>query len=201
MKVPGGVRTIDLVERAIVFVAITLSLAANIASHSLLNVASVGNDLIVAFLVLIRRRAKVVSRSPVDWLMAFGASLGVLAMRPGGAPLIGEAWALALVVPGWLISLAAKLSINRGFGIVPANRGVKTRGAYAVVRHPMYLGYFLTHTAYLLLNPTGLNLAVWVGVCGCQVGRVLREERLLLADPAYRAYAAKTRYRILPWVI
>ncbi|MDB5448182.1 MAG: isoprenylcysteine carboxyl methyltransferase [Phenylobacterium sp.] len=200
MKPPAGVRTVDLAERAVVLVAIALSLSANLASHWL-NVASLGNDLLVALLILIRRPAQVVSQSVLDWLLAFGAALGVLAMRPGGAPLIGAAWAAALVVPGWLIALAAALSLNRRFGIVAANRGVQTRGAYAVVRHPMYLGYFLNHTAYLLLNPTALNLAVWLGVCGCQVGRVLREERLLIADPAYRAYAAKTRFRILPWVI
>lgn len=194
-------RAIDLAERIALVAAVAFAIAANLASHRVLNVVSLGNDLIVVFFVLIRRGANLVSESPLDWALAFGASLGVLLMRPGGVPWIGAGWALALALPGWVISLTATLSLNRSFGVVAANRGVKARGAYRIVRHPMYLGYFLNHTAYLLLNPTALNLGVWLGVCGCQVGRVIREEQLLLRDPAYRAYAARVRFRILPGVI
>jgi protein-S-isoprenylcysteine O-methyltransferase Ste14 len=201
MKFTVGVRSLDLAERAVFVAALALALAANLASHRLINVAGVANDLLVAALILIRWRPRDVSKAPGDWLLAFGSSLAVLAMRPGGAPLIGTGWALALVLPGWLISLAALLSLNRRFGIVAANRGVQTRGVYAVVRHPMYLGYFLTHTAYVLLNPTRLNLAIWTAVGGCQVARMLREERLLIADPQYRAYRVKVRFRVVPGLI
>ena len=38
-------------------------------------------------------------------------------------------------------AMAAKFSLARSFGLAPANRGVKSRGAYAFLRHPMYLGY------------------------------------------------------------
>jgi protein-S-isoprenylcysteine O-methyltransferase Ste14 len=194
-------RAVDLAERLALVVAVALAIVANVASHRVLNVASLANDLIVVFFVVIRRGAHTVSESPFDWGLAFVASLGVLLMRPGGVPLVGAGWTLALAVPGWLISLAAILSLNRCFGVVAANRGIRAGGAYRIVRHPMYLGYFLNHTAYLLLNPTALNLGVWLGVCGCQVGRALREEQLLLRDPAYRAYAARVRFRILPGLI
>jgi len=192
---------VDLGERTALIGALMFSISANVASQRWLNLAIIGNDVIVVLFVLMRRRARLISRSPLDWALAFGASLGVLLMRPGGVPLIGAAWVMALAVPGWLISLAAKLSLNRAFGIVAANRGVQARGAYAIVRHPMYLGYFLNHTAYLLLNPRLLNLAVWLAVCACQAGRILREEKLLLADPAYQAYAARVRRRILPGLL
>lgn len=194
-------RVIDLTERLMLFAALAFSISANVASHRLVNLVTISNDVVVVFFVLIRRRAVLVSPAPLDWALAFGASLGVLLMRPGGTPLIGAGWALALAIPGWLIAFTAKLSLNRGFGLVAANRGVQARGAYAVVRHPMYVGYFLNHTAYLLLNPTLLNLAVSAGVCVCQVGRVFREERLLLRDPDYRAYAARVRYRLIPGLV
>jgi protein-S-isoprenylcysteine O-methyltransferase Ste14 len=198
---PLRTAAIDGAERAVLLAAIVFSLSANFASHRPLDVASLSSDLLVAGLVLIRRRARAVSPAPLDWALAFGASLGVLAMRPGGAALIGTGGALALALPGWLIALAAMLSLGRGFGVVAANRGVRARGAYRLVRHPMYLGYLLSHTAYLLLNPTGLNLAVYLGVCGCQGGRILREELLLGEDPAYRAYCARVRFRIVPGLI
>lgn len=194
-------RTADAAERVVLLVALAFCLAANLASHRLINLASVTNDVLVVAFVLIRRPAARVSERPLDWAIAFGASLGVLLMRPGGTPLIGAAPALALAAPGWLIALSAKLCLNRSFGIVAADRGVKAGGAYALVRHPMYLGYFLNHTAYLLLNATAANLAVWLAVCGCQWGRILREEELLGHDPAYRAYRAKVRFRLLPGLV
>jgi protein-S-isoprenylcysteine O-methyltransferase Ste14 len=60
------------------------------------------------------------------------------------------------------------------------------------------LGYLLMHTAYLLLYPTGFNLAVWSVTWGCQILRVFSEERFLLRDPAYRAYAGRVRFRLVP---
>jgi protein-S-isoprenylcysteine O-methyltransferase Ste14 len=194
-------RITDVGERIILLAAIAFSVSANIASDRTLNLASVANDLIVVFFVLMRRRAKLVSPHPFDWAVAFGACLGVLLMRPGGTPLIGAGPALALAVPAWLISLSATFSLNRGFGVVAANRGIHVRGAYALVRHPMYLGYFLNHTTYLLLNPTVANLGVWLVVCGCQVGRVVREEQLLRQDPAYRAYCARVRFLFVPALV
>lgn len=202
-RVPWALRTrvIDAGERALLLAALAFSLAANVASGRVLNLASLANDLVVVVFVLIRRPAACVSPSPLDWALAFGASLGVLLMRPGGTPLIGAIPALALAVPGWLIALGAQFSLGRAFGLVAANRGVRARGAYAVVRHPMYLGYFLNHTAYLLLNPTAANLAVWLAVCGCQWARITREERLLREDPAYLAYCAKVRRRLIPGLL
>lgn len=195
------IRLIDAGERVLLVVGIGFSLSANFASHRGLDLASLATDLLVAAFVVVRRPAKTISLAPLDWLLGFGASLGVLLMRPGGQPLIGPGWALALIVPGWLLAIAAVLSLNRAFGVVPANRGIVTRGPYAVIRHPMYLGYFLGHTAYLLLNPTALNLAVWFGVTAAQTGRLVREERLLGADPAYLAYRARVRFRLIPRLI
>ena len=200
---PGAARTqvIDAIERITLLVALGLSLAANIASHRPLNLATLANDLLVVGFVLARRPAVAVSRNPLDWAMAFAACLGVLLMRPGGTPLIGAGPTLALALPGWLIALAGQFSLGRAFGVVAANRGIKAHGAYALVRHPMYLGYLLNHAAYLLLNPTPRNLAVWLVVCGCQWGRILREEQLLGQDPGYAAYCAKVRFRILPGLL
>src|SRR5438093_1166549 len=84
------------------------------------------------------------------------------------------------------------------FGLAAANRGVKRAGPYRLLRHPMYAGYALTQIAFLLLNPGLWNLAVYALSWGVQVLRIRAEERVLLEDPAYRAYAGEVRYRLLP---
>ena len=34
-------------------------------------------------------------------------------------------------------------SLGRSFGVVAANRGIKSRGPYSFVRHPIYLGFLV----------------------------------------------------------
>ena len=59
---------------------------------------------------------------------------------------------------GLILVVTAFLSLNRSFGVAPENRGVKTGGAYKLVRHPMYLGYILTETGYVVENSSAFNL-------------------------------------------
>jgi protein-S-isoprenylcysteine O-methyltransferase Ste14 len=64
----------------------------------------------------------------------------------------------------------------------------------------MYAGYLLAHIAYLLVNPTLWNAAVYAAMYGLQIPRLLIEERLLAGDPAYRRYRQQVRYRLIPGV-
>lgn len=56
--------------------------------------------------------------------------------------------------------VGAKLCLWRSFGLVAAHRGLKAGGLYAVVRHPMYAGYVISHVGYLLVAPSWWNLAI-----------------------------------------
>jgi protein-S-isoprenylcysteine O-methyltransferase Ste14 len=147
--------------------------------------------------ILIRRRTDAVSRSPSDWVLTLVGTTAALLARPGGEPLSLTA-GTTLVMVGLCIALAAKLSLNRSFGLAPANRGVKRRGAYAFLRHPMYLGYIVVQAGYFLLHPTWQNALVYAVAWSVQIARLLREERWLLADPEYRAYASEVRFRLIP---
>ena len=180
-------------------IALAFFYYANIRAHDPASVLVVVNDAVTVFFILIRRRTFLVSRRPSDWALALMGTLAGMLMRPGGgAPLIPEAVATIAVLDGFLIEVAAKLSLNRSFGIAPANRGVQARWAYRIIRHPMYLGYLLIHGGYFLAHPSLYNLCVSVVLWACQFGRILREEAFLLRDPAYRAYAQKVRYRLVP---
>ena len=86
---------------------------------------------------------------------------------------------------------------------VQAERGhrVVTDGPYAVVRHPMYAGALL----YFLGTP--LLLGSWYGLAFAPVliallaVRAVMEERMLTrALDGYPAYAARVRWRLVPYI-
>lgn len=107
---------------------------------------------------------------------------------------------LAMMNVGLLLSFAAKLYLNRSFGIIAANRGVKRGGPYQLVRHPMYTGYMLTQIGFLALNFSAMNVAVYIAAWVAQVLRIREEEAFLLQDERYREFADAVRYRLVPGI-
>ena len=82
--------------------------------------------------------------------------------------------------------------------MLPAARAIRTRGPYAVVRHPIYLALVAVDAALLLGHPSLRNAALVSAGVGAHLLRVRLEEGVLATDPAYARYAATTRYRLLP---
>jgi protein-S-isoprenylcysteine O-methyltransferase Ste14 len=101
---------------------------------------------------------------------------------------------------GVSVAAVSVVFLGRSFGIVPANRGVKTGGAYGMVRHPMYAGYFLTYIGYVLSYPSVTNVCLAIGTLCIQVTRAIMEERVLAQDPLYREYLRRTPWRFIPYV-
>jgi protein-S-isoprenylcysteine O-methyltransferase Ste14 len=128
-----------------------------------------------------------------------GTTAGLL-VQPGGDNL-GPAWAGGLIMLiGGLLSIAAKVSLNRSFGLTAANRGIKRDGPYRFMRHPMYAGYMITQAGFFLANPTGWNLSVYAIAWGVQILRILAEEKVLNQDETYREYAGAVPFRLVPGV-
>jgi protein-S-isoprenylcysteine O-methyltransferase Ste14 len=131
-----------------------------------------------------------------------------------------DRWHLRLLPapPAW-IRVVGLLAFAAGWGMVhlalsanafavtvvrhQEDRGqfVVTAGPYAVVRHPMYAG----------LIPIMTGLGLWLGSIAAALGalvpigllmaRIALEERLLRRVlPAYEAYAARVRWRLVPGV-
>ena len=101
---------------------------------------------------------------------------------------------------GFATVIVALGTLGRSFGIVAANRGVKTRGLYAFVRHPAYTGYLVSYLGYVAENGSTRNIVLLLVGTGAQVVRMSEEERTLRSDLDYRQYLGRVRRRLIPYV-
>lgn len=139
--------------------------------------------------------------NPVTVLCSLGGTYYFLAIELApGAHLVPEVFGAALLVAGIAWQIYAKLSLRLSFGILPANRGIVSNGAYRFMRHPIYLSYFVADMGFLCTNFGLQNLLVYAGLYTLQVMRISREEALLSDDPEYRLYREKVRFRVIPGI-
>jgi len=178
------------------------SLQFYLRTHSLIGGAFLVEQTWFVIAFLVRRRPSAVSRNPGGWLLAFGGTFAGVLFRPVGAhPHWGVAAGLGLQLAGLVVCVMSLLVLGRSFGFVAADRGLVTRGPYAVVRHPVYASYLLIQSGYLLQSISLRNAVVMVLASGCNVGRVLMEERLLTGSSGssgYGAYRRRVRWRLIP---
>jgi protein-S-isoprenylcysteine O-methyltransferase Ste14 len=170
-------------------------------THRLIGAVLLVEQTWVVVAYLVRRPTRAVSRRPGDWLLAFGGTFGVVLLRPVGAhPPWGVTVGLAMQLFGLFICIASFLSLGRSFGFAAADRGLATRGAYAVVRHPIYGSYLFVQVGYVLQSISVWNALVVLFVTTCNVARALVEERVLAKSGEYAAYRRRVRWRLLPGV-
>ena len=155
---------------------------------------------VVVVLLVFRRPSSAITRSPWDWLAGVAGSFLVLLVRPTGEAVATDAVGFALQLFGTGFQLYGKVVLGRSFGIVAANRGVVSSGPYRLVRHPIYLGYLVTHAGFLLSNMSVRNVAIYAAAYVFQFARIHAEERLLAADGEYREYLRCVKYRLIPGV-
>ena len=155
-------------------------------------------ETVSALFFLIRTAPDSVSTDMRDWLLAIGATFAPFFFSPSDMAL----WADAryLLLPGSALLLTGLLSLNRSFGLVAAQRTIKTRGLYRVIRHPLYASYLISMSGYVLANTSTANLLIYGATMSLLLARLLREERFLAADVRYRAYMRQVKYRLLPFI-
>lgn len=152
---------------------------------------------LVCVLLVIRRPTANISVNLEDWVVAAAGTFLPLLVSKGGEPILGALGPL-LLLAGLATHMSAKLALMRSFGLVAANRGIKIRGPYCYVRHPMYAGYMLTHVGFLIAAPSLWNAMVYSAVWMLLVARMIAEERVLNEDPVYRDYVRLVRHKIVP---
>ena len=197
--------TSELLARATVSVLFTL-LTINILQDFLRTGRITGllllvSEALVIVLTVIRRPAHIVDRSVRAAMVTAISVVGPPLLLPSDAGgLVPDVVTAAASALGLAFVVLGKLTLGRSFGLVPANRGVVIRGPYALVRHPIYSGYLITHFSFLVAHPSWWN-AVVIGIADTAlILRALIEERVLNGDAEYQAYCRRVEWHLVPCV-
>lgn len=172
-----------------------------LVDHQLTSLFFAAEQALLVGVFLARRRSYVTSVRVGDWVVATVGGWLPLALQtssgaPGGVLVIGT----AVQMLGLTLTCYGFWSLGRSFGVVAANRGIKSRGPYSFVRHPIYLSHSITMGGFVLANPSALNAVLLTVITGCQLLRIRAEERVLTESGDYAAYAGRVRWRLLPGV-
>jgi protein-S-isoprenylcysteine O-methyltransferase Ste14 len=151
----------------------------------------------------VRRPPVRVTPKPLYWATAFVAtywSFMTLGLSDHGVALAPTAVTHAFALASLVVALFARLSLGRNIGFVPAQRELVTSHAYAIVRHPIYAGVFLSLAGFVLRAYSPRNLLISAIAVGLFVVKTFMEEDFLREDPAYARYMTQVRSRWFPGV-
>lgn len=148
-----------------------------------------------------QRRMAMIGVGFVLWLALMGLDARRFRFLP--APTAVHGVGLLLVAAAFLVTWRAFAANSFAATTVAVQPGqqVADRGPYALVRHPIYAG------AILFFVGAPLMLGSWLGLLAAPLfvlaigRRALAEERLLTESlPGYRDYAARVRFRMVPYL-
>ena len=112
---------------------------------------------------------------------------------------VGEiAFIVGVALIAWVLSVnpfaeaTVRIQTDRGQTVVDT-------GPYRVVRHPMYVGFFLMSLGPPLIWGSFWALLIGAAIVVLMIWRTRREDQTLRRElPGYEEYAARTRYRLVP---
>jgi protein-S-isoprenylcysteine O-methyltransferase Ste14 len=176
--------------------------AANSHHTSLANSVWIVGAIVMGVFSLIR----IPPRTVMINLRSISATAGMLMlpclMRPGVASVGLFATAgLAFELIGVVATQVARIYMGRSFGLLPANRGIVTHGPFAMVRHPIYMGWLTMSAGYALSFPSVRNMLLVAVAVPFMMWRIEQEEQLLTDDPDFVAYCERVPCQLVPGLI
>lgn len=168
--------------------------------QTVVRLGSVLCNLMMGTLLLFNKRS-VSAHGPLYkpfWLLMIICNMLIVKMIDGEQPALSVA--SFLFVTGLVAVLFSLFSLGGSFAVTPMSSEVKTRFAYGLVRHPMYLGESVMVMACVLATRNLLSIPVFLLFVLSVVLRIREEEALLVKSEQYRLYCTSTRWRIIPFV-
>ncbi len=168
-----------------------------------LSIALLFRNTSITLVFLLRRPSKLTSRNVGDWIAAIGGTFITYLYTSSAKPIYPYIMPTAYIVMilTAFLSTICIINLGRSFGIVPANRGVKTELLYGIVRHPLYSLYTIYDLAVISLAFSPHNCYIAILHALFSYLRAKREENILMLDRTYKEYVSKTRYMFLPGVL
>jgi len=162
------------------------------------------NFMLFVATMIVRRSATRVTPDPLFWLLAFAATywLFLFGRFADVGVSVSPAWLIfCLSVASFAVSVWARISLGRSIGLVPAQRGLVTTGAYRFMRHPIYTGIFFSYTALALQNCSLRNVAIFASGAALFVIKSFVEEGFLRQDAEYERYMERVPWRWFPYLV
>lgn len=170
-------------------------------SPSFSNYIGVLHVAIIAFVCMFRLPCVRYSKKPADWVVSILATWAPLALFSIGIPPENEIAVLFIFnLIGIIMATAVIISMNKSFGVVPAQRQIKTGGLFRLVRHPLYMSYSLCITCIAIQSMNPYNIMVTACVLVAIVFAIKEEETFLSENPNYVLYQAQVRKKLIPFI-
>jgi len=167
------------------------------------NLAIMGFVTVLIVFLVMRRQPKARASGIYGRFVAVSGSflgLGIVQLPPQELSPAIYLTSTLLVLGGTVFATYAVLGLGRSLSILPEARGLVTRGPYAMIRHPLYLGELVALLGVTVQYFSGWALLLLLLQCAFQVGRMSNEERVLSGVfPEYRDYMARTA-RLVPHI-
>ena len=153
-----------------------------------------------AVLFFIRHPPLAFSTSPLAYGVALGSVNYYLLYDftiVSAAPVaVGE----ILIFSGGVMGLVSTLSLGKCFGILPVYRGIRTKAAYQLIRHPIYASYILLDSGIVIAFPSWDNGLIFCIAIMLFVLRIRYEEEVLEQASEYQAYQKKVKFKLIPLI-
>ena len=161
-----------------------------------------GRNLVLVMIILARQDHVGINKNFLHQVIALIAFFSGIAFdeRPATDSVLLDHLSKGIVAVALIMATVSLFNLGRSFGILISIRKIKTRGLYAIIRHPMFLTDILWRVGFTLGNPSVYNAALVIVSSAAYVYRALLEEKYLSQFPEYREYMQRVKYRLIPGV-
>jgi len=123
-----------------------------------------------------------------------------LAFRAAPSTNAWSSFSESVFIVGTTIAVVSLVALGRSFAVLPALRTIRTRGPYAVVRHPIYLGESLLVVACAVAAVSMASASILPLHMASIAWRVHKEEQVLSRCSNFAGYCHQVKWRLVPGI-